>query len=112
MPEVRAKFNTLIAAMATRLTVPSAGGRLAIISKENHQGRAIAASSPHQAIKAAGAWLWFLPPYSPDLNPIEQALSKIKPWMRHAQKRSIDETWRHIGRLVDTIQRHPAIAQP
>lgn len=57
-----------------------------------------------QAIKAAGAQLWFLPPYSPDLNPIEQAFSKIKHWMRHAQKRTIDDTWRHIGRLVETIQ--------
>ncbi len=39
-----------------------------------------------QLIKAAGARLWFLPPYSPDLNPIEQAFSKIKHWMRNAQK--------------------------
>lgn len=57
-----------------------------------------------QAIKAAGARLWFLPPYSPDLNPIEQAFAKIKHWMRNAQKRTIDDTWRHIGRLVETIQ--------
>jgi transposase len=58
-----------------------------------------------QSIKAAGARLWFLPPYSPDLNPIEQAFSKIKHWMRLAQKRTIDDTWRHIGTLVETI--HP-----
>ena len=57
-----------------------------------------------QIIKAAGARLWFLPPYSPDLNPIEQAFAKIKHWMRIAQKRTIDDTWRHIGNLVDTIQ--------
>ncbi|AMD60419.1 DDE endonuclease [Agrobacterium tumefaciens] len=57
-----------------------------------------------QLIKAAGARLWFLPAYSPDLNPIEQAFSKIKHWMRNAQKRTIDDTWRHIGRLVETIQ--------
>jgi transposase len=57
-----------------------------------------------QIIKAAGARLWFLPPYSPDLNPIEQAFAKIKHWMRHAQKRSIEETWRHIGTLVATIE--------
>jgi transposase len=54
-------------------------------------------------VKAAGARLWFLPPYSPDLNPIEQAFSKIKHWMRIAQKRSIADTWRHIGALIDTI---------
>ncbi len=57
-----------------------------------------------QAIKADGARLWFLPPYSPDLNPIEQAFAKIKHWMRHAQKRTVEETWRHIGQLVVTIE--------
>ena len=55
-------------------------------------------------IRAAGARLWFLPPYSPDLNPIEQAFAKIKHWMRDAQKRTIDDTWRHVGHLVSTIQ--------
>jgi transposase len=46
-----------------------------------------------QMIRAAGARLWFLPPYSPDLNPIEQAFAKIKHWMRQAQKRTIEDTW-------------------
>ena len=55
-------------------------------------------------IRAAGARLWFLPPYSPDLNPIEQAFAKIKHWMRAAQKRTSEEVWRHIGSLVATIQ--------
>jgi transposase len=54
-------------------------------------------------IKTAGARLWYLPPYSPDLNPIEQAFAKIKHWMRAAQKRSVEETWRHIGGLLATI---------
>ena len=45
-----------------------------------------------QSIKTAGARFWFLPPYSPDLNPIEQAFAKIKHWMRHAQKRSAEDT--------------------
>ena len=57
-----------------------------------------------QLIRAAGARLWFLPPYSPDLNPIEQAFAKIKHWMRHAQKRSTEDTWRFIGSFVETIQ--------
>ncbi len=55
-------------------------------------------------IRAAGARLWYLPPYSPDLNPIEQAFAKIKHWMRSAQKRSVDDTWRHVGCLVATIE--------
>jgi putative transposase len=56
-----------------------------------------------KSIRAAGAKLWFLPPYSPDLNPIEQAFSKVKHWMRLAQKRTAEDTWRHIGKLVSTI---------
>ena len=55
-------------------------------------------------IRAAGARLWYLPPYSPDLNPIEQSFAKIKHWMRSAQKRTIDDICRHIGGLIATIQ--------
>lgn len=57
-----------------------------------------------QMIKAAGARLWYLPRYSPDLNPIEQAFAKIKHWMRQAQKRTVEDAWRHIGHLVETIE--------
>jgi transposase len=57
-----------------------------------------------QAIMAAGARLWFLPPYSPDLNPIEQTFAKIKHWMRSAQARTIPDTWRQLGRLVQAIE--------
>jgi transposase len=55
-------------------------------------------------IRTVGARLWYLPPYSPDLNPIEQAFAKIKHWMRMAQKRTIEDLWRHIGSLVSTIE--------
>lgn len=53
-----------------------------------------------QMIRAAGARLWYLPPYSPDLNPIEQAFAKIKHWMRIGQKRNLEDVWRHIGDLI------------
>lgn len=56
-----------------------------------------------QIIRTASARLWFLPPYSPDLNPIEQAFAEIKHRMRQAQKRAIEDIWRHIGSLVTTI---------
>jgi len=65
----------------------------------SHKARAI-----RKMIHAAGARLWFLPPYSPDLNPIEQAFAKIKHWMRMAQRRTIEDTWRQVGLLVDTIK--------
>lgn len=64
----------------------------------SHKAKAI-----RQAIRKAGARLWFLPPYSPDMNPIEQAFAKIKHWMRLAQKRTIEETWRYLGKLIETI---------
>jgi len=54
-------------------------------------------------IRAAGARLWYLPPYSPDLNPIEQAFSKIKHWMRIAQRRSVEDTWQQVGTLLPTL---------
>jgi len=61
------------------------------------------AATVRQAIQAAGARLWYLPPYSPDLNPIEQTFAKIKHWMRMAQKRTVEDTWRHLGQLLKTI---------
>lgn len=56
-----------------------------------------------QMIRGAGARLWYLPPYSPDLNPIEQVFAEIKHWMRISQKRTIDAVCNHIGHLVGTI---------
>ena len=52
------------------------------------------------AIRAAGAHLLFLPPYSPDLNPIEQVFSKLKHLLRKAAKRTAEATWRQIGKLL------------
>ncbi len=54
-----------------------------------------------QAIKAKGAFLLYLPPYSPDLNPIELAFSKLKAQLRKAAARSVDELWQVIGGLLD-----------
>ena len=53
------------------------------------------------AIRAAGAKLFFLPPYSPDLNPIEQVFAKLKHLMRKAAERTVEATWRRIGALLD-----------
>ena len=54
-----------------------------------------------QAIRERGAWLMFLPPYSPDLNPIEQLFAKLKHLMRKAQPRDVEATWRKVGKLPD-----------
>jgi putative transposase len=45
--------------------------------------------------------LLFLPPYSPDLNPIEQVFSKLKHLMRKAAERTKENVWRKIGQLID-----------
>jgi transposase len=58
-----------------------------------------------QIIEAAGAELRYLPAYSPDLNPIEQAIAKLKAHLRKAQERSIDTLWQRIGKLLDLF--HP-----
>ena len=57
-----------------------------------------------QLIEAAGAELRYLPPYSPDLNPIEQGFSKLKAHLRKAQERSINALWQRIGKLLDLFQ--------
>lgn len=54
-----------------------------------------------KAIRGAGAKLFFLPPYSPDLNPIEQVFAKLKRMLRRAEERNIEDTWRRIGTLLD-----------
>jgi transposase len=61
----------------------------------SHKGDAV-----RTIIRAVGARLPFLPPYSPDLNPIEQVFSKIKPLMRKAAERSVEKTWRRPGDLL------------
>jgi transposase len=50
-------------------------------------------------LEARGAWFLFTPPYSPDLNPIETALSKLKAHLRHTGARTIDALWQAIGNL-------------
>jgi transposase len=57
------------------------------------------------AVEAAGASLLYLPPYSPDLNPIEQLFAKLKNLLSKAAARSIDALWRAIGRLLAAF--HP-----
>jgi DDE superfamily endonuclease len=73
--------------------------------RHRHHGQSrqpqVGSASLHD--QGAGARLWYLPPYSPDLNPIEQAFAKIKHWMRAAQKRTLEDTWRHIGSLIASI---------
>jgi transposase len=62
----------------------------------SHKGKAARA-----IIRSRKAHLIFLPPYSPDLNPIEQVFAKLKHLMRAAQPRDVEATWRKAGQLLD-----------
>ena len=57
-----------------------------------------------KCIEAAGAELLFLPPYSPDLNPIEMAFSKLKALLRRAAERSVEGLWAAIARILETFE--------
>ena len=64
----------------------------------SHKGKAI-----RQAIRSAGAKLFFLPKYSPDLNPIEQVFAKLKHLLRKAAARTVDTVCSAIGQLLDAF---------
>ena len=53
------------------------------------------------AMRSVGAWFLFLPPYSPDLNPIEMAFAKLKALIRRAAARTYDDLWRVVGNVCD-----------
>lgn len=57
-----------------------------------------------ELIEAAGARLLFLPPYSPDFNPIEKAFARLKAMLRKAAERTVSGLWTLIGTLVDVFQ--------
>jgi transposase len=64
----------------------------------SHKGAGV-----RKAIEAAGATPLYLPPYSPDFNPIEKALSKLKALLRKAAGRSVDASWNRIGALLEAF---------
>ena len=64
----------------------------------SHKGRRV-----RDLIEAAGANLLYLPPYSPDFNPIENAFAKLKALLRKAAERTVESLWAAIGRLIDTF---------
>ena len=56
-----------------------------------------------QAIESVGAQVFYLPPYSPDLNPIEQVFSKLKTLLRKFKLRTMEELWKKLGELCDVF---------
>jgi len=58
-----------------------------------------------EAIEAAGAAVVYLPPYSPDFNPIEQLFAKLKALLRKYKERTVEALWNRIGNLLDGFTR-------
>jgi transposase len=74
----------------------SPGDIVMIDNLGSHKSKAV-----RRAIRKTGAKLFFLPAYSPDLNPIEQVFAKLKTLLRKAAERTVEATWKRIGELLD-----------
>ena len=87
----------LFLAYIEQILVPTlkAGDIVIMDNLSSHKKAAV-----RRAIEDAGATLLFLPPYSPDLNPIEQVFAKLKALLRKAAERTVEATWQRIGSLL------------
>ena len=85
-------------AYVTQVLIPTLtpGDIVVMDNLSSHKGQAI-----RETIEAAGCELRYLPPYSPDLNPIEMAFSKLKAILRKHAERAIEHLWRRIGAVID-----------
>jgi transposase len=74
----------------------SSGDVIILDNLGSHKGAAA-----RKAIRQAGAHLLLLPPYSPDLNPIEMVFAKLETLLRKAAERTVEATWKKIGSLLN-----------
>jgi transposase len=84
--------------MSKRCSYPSFQTNAIVImdNLSSHKGPRI-----REMIEAAGATLLYLPPYSPDLNPIENVFAKLKANLRMAAERTVSGLWDAVGRIID-----------
>ena len=96
-PINRSAFETYV----ERVVVPELrqGDIVVMDNLSSHKGPKV-----REMIEAAGASLLFLPPYSPDFNPIENAFAKLKALLRKAAERTVDGLWATIGLLIDLFE--------
>jgi transposase len=101
-PINRRAFETYV----EKVLVPEleAGDVVVMDNLSSHKG-------PHvrEMLEKAGAALLYLPPYSPDFNPIENAFAKLKAHLRKAAERNVDALWSAIGRIVDLYAPHECV---
>jgi transposase len=93
-PVNRHAFETYVAQVLVRELRP--GDVVIMDNLSSHKGPRV-----REMIEAAGASLRYLPPYSPDFNPIENAFAKLKALLRKAAERTVDALWNRIGILID-----------
>jgi transposase len=96
-PINRDAFETYVA----RVLVPELrpGDVVIMDNLSSHKGPRV-----REMIEADGAILLYLPPYSPDFNPIENAFAKLKALLRKAAERTVTGLWDVIGRLIDAFK--------
>lgn len=96
-PINRDAFETYLA----KVLVPElrSGDVVVMDNLSSHKGPKV-----RQMIEAAGAELRYLPPYSPDFNPIEMAFSKLKALLRKAAERTLEGLWSAIGTVIDLFR--------
>jgi len=98
-PMNRAVFNAYI---ETQLAPTLERGDIVILDNlAAHKSQAAA-----DCLKERGAWFLFLPPYSPDLNPIEMAFSKLKAHLRAKAARTYDDLWKAVGDICGLFNRN------
>lgn len=95
-PINRAAFETYV----EKVLVPELrpGDIVIMDNLSSHKGPRV-----RSMIETAGAELLYLPPYSPDFNPIENAFAKLKAMLRRAAERTVEGLWDAIGRIIDTF---------
>jgi transposase len=95
-PINRAAFETYV----EKVLVPelTEGAVVIMDNLSSHKGPRV-----REMIEAAGATLLYLPPYSPDFNPIENAFAKLKALLRKAAERTVEGLWGAVGTIVDTF---------
>jgi len=92
--------RTVFEAYVDKVLVPELrpGDVVIMDNLSSHKGPEVRAR-----IESAGARLLFLPPYSPDFNPIENAFAKLKAMLRKAAERTVEGLWTVIGRIIDSF---------
>ncbi len=96
-PINRAAFETYV----EKVLVPElrTGDIVVMDNLSSHEGAGV-----RQRIEAAGAEVYFLPPFSPDLNPVEMAFAKLKALLRKAAERTVEGLWDAIGNMLKRFQ--------